>query len=132
MKEAEAQQVRWGPVDGKEAGISIVNGEFISWDKLSKEIETKILPQVEALNEYQSYYVTVEDFKGKKNWRVIINSNKEQIGGIWFGPDPEISGHPWDGLIRVGKSFNPPIIWNTFQRYSDGTYRRLTNKSQTD
>lgn len=128
MNETKPQQVRWNPVDGEEVlGIRIVDGESIDWEELKDEIMNKILPQVEDLNDYQDYSVVVKDFKGKKNWVVrIIGEDGIEIGGIWFGPDPTKPGAPYDGLIRVGKSFNPPEIWNTFQRYSDNSYHRLS------
>lgn len=126
MLETKPQQVRWGPVDGKEAGV-IVEGKFISWHKLEKEIMIKLLPQVEALNKYQTYKVIVKEHEGKKDWLVrITNSNGKEIGRIWFGPNPELPGTPYDGLVRVGKSFKPAVIWNTFQRYSDNSYRRIS------
>lgn len=126
MKETKAQQVRWGPVDGEKAGIRIVDGDFIQWEKLVEELKVKLLPQVEALNDYKNYTLITMDFKGKKDWLVrVMNKDNKEIGGMWFGPNPEIQGAPYDGLIRIGKSFKPAIIWNTFQRYSDGSYRRI-------
>lgn len=126
MKEAKAQQVRWGPVDGEKAGIKIIGGEFIPWNKLVEELKVKIIPQVEKLNDRDTYNLITADLQNKKDWIVrIMNKENMEIGGMWFGPNPEIQGAPYDGLIRIGKSFNPPIIWNTFQRYSDGSYHRI-------
>lgn len=126
MEETKAQQVRWNPVDGGEPGIRIIDSEVIAWPELIQELKTKMLPQVEQLNSHKQYSLVLKDLEEKKNWLVrIIAKDKTEIGGIWFGPNPEKAGAPYDGLIRVGKSFKPPIIWNTFQRYSDNSYRRL-------
>ncbi len=127
MEETKPQLVRWMPVDGEEAGIRIIDGGSIPWDELEREIMNKLLPQVEQLNNFSSYSIIVKDLNAKKNWVVrIVDKNGTEIGGIWFGPDPTKEGAPYDGLIRIGKSFNPPEIWNTFQRYSDDSYRRLS------
>ena len=125
--EIKTQKVRWMPVDGGEAGIS-ADGVFIPWEKLEKEIIVKLLPQVQKLNQYKGKLkVIVKDLNEKKNWLIrIVDENNNEIGGIWFGPDPTKEGHPYDGLVRVGKSFIPPVIWNTFERHSDGSYRRVS------
>ncbi len=100
---------------------------LLGWPTLQAEILSRLLPQVSALNRLGGkYLVALEDFGGKKNWTIRVSrTTGEPVGWIWFGPNPAKEGAPWDGLVRIGESFKPPVIWNTFQRYSDGTYRRL-------
>lgn len=123
-KTSRAQKIRWGPVDGLPAGFKIRGGSFIPWKRLAPEIEVKLLRQV--LEVPPESKVVLLDFAGKPDWLVrILGADGSVIGGIWAGPNPEIDGALWDGFIRVGKSFRPPVIWGVFQRWSDGTYRRL-------
>ena len=119
-----AQLVRWGPVDGREPGIQVTSGDenlFIPWIELSQEINERLIPQVEYLNGF--YNVAVNDFGKKKNWIVKVSTTSgEEVAHIWFGPDP---GKLWkyDGLVRVGLPGSPAVVWQTFQRYADGSYR---------
>jgi hypothetical protein len=50
----EPKQTRWGPLDGEQAGIFVVQGQdatklFIPWSVLKPEIEKKLFPQVVQL-----------------------------------------------------------------------------------
>ena len=119
----EPQQVRWGPVDGREAGV-FINGYdgFFPWIKLEEEIQQRLLPQVSEVPHGST--VALKDLEGKRDWVVqIIGPRGNEIGNIWLGPDPS-KDWAYDGLVRVGKPGAPPVVWDTFQRYSDGSYRK--------
>src|SRR5467141_1936149 len=105
------------------AGGQSVGGDFIPWSQLLAEIRFKLLPQVEALNRHDgNFEIVLKDLHGKKDWFMrIIAAEGQELGGIWFGPNPEAPNAAWDGLVRVGKSFTPPVIWDRFQRHSDGS-----------
>jgi len=118
----QPQQVRWGPVDGHEAGICLnVCENFIYWADLKSEIELKVFPQVGQIP--VGSIAQVSDSGGKRNWVVeVIDPSGYVLGNIWFGPNP-LNGWAYDGLIRIGEPTNPPIVWTTFERFSDGSYR---------
>jgi len=121
---AEAQETRWGPVDGLLAGISInsMNREFVGWEELEAEIKLRILPQVKAVHNWSG--IRLVDHYGKKNWIIqVLDKGGQEIGNIWFGPDP-LKNWAYDGLVRVGMPKTPPEVWQVFRRYSDGSYRR--------
>jgi len=118
------QQVRWEPVDGRAPGIC-VDGctEFIPWAELEREIQVKLLPQVARVPVGSK--VLVKELQGKQNWIVqIVDTDGKEIGHIWFGPDPA-NNWSFDGLVRVGYPGPPVAIWDVFQRYSDGSYRKI-------
>ncbi len=119
----EPQEVRWGPVDGREAGICInACDEFIPWIELREEIQQRLLLQVSEVPLGST--VALKDLAGKQDWTVqIIGPSGNEIGHVWFGPDPS-NDWAFDGLVRVGKPTVPAVIWDTFQRYSDGSYRK--------
>jgi len=118
--------VRWAPVDTGQPGINfLVNDSlpesFIPWFELEDEIRTKLLTQVIQVPE--DYNLELNTFKGKPNWRIRIEKLGTIIGHIWFGPNPE-NGWKFDGFVRIGKPEGTEV-WQTFQRYSNGTYIRL-------
>ncbi len=117
----EPQQVKWGPVDGREPGICINNCiEFISWAKLKEEVEQNLLPQVSQVPNGSAVMVT--NWEGETNFVVqIIDPNENEVGHIWFGPNP-YNNWEFDGLVRIG--YPPATVLDTFQRYSDGSYQR--------
>ena len=119
------QKVRWGPVDGLPAGIKVLGSEniFIPWQLLHTEITKKLLPQFEYIPTECS--VELDDYKNKEDWIVkILNKEKNEVAHIWFGPDPN-GLWKYDGLVRVGVTGSPPMVWQTFQRYSDNSYRGI-------
>ncbi|MES2215858.1 MAG: hypothetical protein V4481_01000 [Patescibacteria group bacterium] len=125
---AQPQTVRWGPSDALPAGIWInsKDGDFIRWSELQPELEQKLLNQVGQRIPVESRLI-VKDFNGRKDWIMrILNSAGEEIGSVWLGNNPE-NGWKFDGLIRVGESTSPKKweVWQTFQRFSDGSYRRV-------
>ncbi len=127
----EPQRVRWSPVDGGPPGISIISdpGHFVSWSRLKKEIEERLLPQIR--NVPVSSTVSLCTFRGRKNWIVrITDPSGNEVGDVWFGPDPQ-NKWVYDGLVRVGGggARGRPEVWQVFQRYSDGTYRRIAVES---
>jgi hypothetical protein len=120
------EQVRWGPADGRAPGIYIIGTqEVIPWSTLRGEIEKKILPQVLQIPAGSA--ALLQDFHGKRNWVIaVVFPDKEAFVNVWFGPDPK-KHWEFDGLVRVGQPIadNLAVVWQTFRRYSDGSYRRL-------
>src|ERR1041384_5216946 len=112
------QQTRWGPVDGKPAGICIIacdTGKFIPWDQLKPEIETKLLNQLGRVLS-PAYTVSLADFRGRRDWIVSVgDSDGKEIANVWFGPDPD-KEWAWDGLVRVGeaKKDYSHVVWQVF------------------
>ena len=133
QERGEPQRVRWGPVDQKSAGITVESSqsqEFIDWPELKGEIEMMVLPQVRVVPAGST--VEVADLGDRKNWVVEIRTpDGKVVGHLWLGPDPD-NKWKWDGLVRLGESdpdntIGSPV-WQSFQRYSDGSYRRLEAK----
>ena len=129
--EPQPQKVRWGPVDDRPAGILIDGPErvFVPWSSLKDEIEHKLLNQLGRHLPAHSRAVLC-DFRDRKDWRVRVeNAQGNRIADVWFGPDPDTKW-AFDGLVRVGvaKTDHVSEVWQVFQRYSDGSYRRLVAK----
>ncbi len=125
MEKIMPQKVRWAVNDGKPAGITTEAGEYIAWKDLKPEVEQKLINQVKTIP-VGSTVETAEKF-GKKDWIVAIMSEGNDIGHVWFGGNPD-KGWAWDGLVRLGepeKNGKGSVVWQTFQRYSDGSYRRV-------
>jgi hypothetical protein len=66
------------------------------------------------------------DYQGKKDWLVVVLTPDPQIiANVWFGNNPD-NRWVFDGLVRVGVPFEDAgEVWQVFQRYSDGSYRRI-------
>jgi formylglycine-generating enzyme required for sulfatase activity/tetratricopeptide (TPR) repeat protein len=127
----KAQQVGWGPAFyEREAGICVNNcAEFIPWVELKEELQQQLLPQVSRIPSGST--VTLKDSQEKQDWIVqVVNQNGDEIGNIWFGTDP-YNDWAFDGLVRVGSSSHPVVVWDAFQRHSDGSYRRQITPTYT-
>jgi len=124
----QAQKVSWGPPDHP-PGIAIDSPvrTFVPWSVLRPEIEQRLLPKVRVLP--VGCTVELGEFRGRKHWIVrILDPNHVEIGNIWFGTDPN-NKWAWDGKVRLGpfraKDAIPYKVWQVFERYTDGTYRRV-------
>jgi len=121
-----AQKVRWGPIDRLPAGIRVWGDEksreqFVPWPDLERELREKLLPQLFA--DPTPFKLVVQDFYSKKDWVIKILMNDENMFcWLWFGANPA-NGWQWDGLIRIG--LEGPHVLQTYQRFSDGSYRRI-------
>jgi len=128
LPKVEAQVVRWGPVEGRNPGI-LIDGtrQFVPWDTLKSEVEERLLIQL-GRHIPIGCSVQLDAFRGRENWLVrILRSDGGPIGYVWFGPNPD-NKWEFDGLVRVGEEIlriNRMIVWQVFQRYSDGSYRRI-------
>lgn len=129
-----AQKVNWGPSDGYEAGIRVfgtddVESSFVPWADLKRELQLQLLPQLFA--NPKGYVFETKDYHGKKGWLVqICNTKGAPYCDVWFGKDPD-QGWRFDGMIRVGEASERPHVWQAYQRYSDGSYRRLFSATAT-
>jgi len=57
----------------------------------------------------------------------ILDPGGKEIGHVWFGGDPTDEKWNYDGLVRLGLTISDTehVVWQVFQRYSDGSYRRI-------
>lgn len=124
-KRVHIQSVRWGPNDDLPAGIRIFadghDDQFLPWDLLELELVTHLLPQCFA--DPSGWRFALGDYNGKVHWLLhIVNRSGERLCDVWLGEAPP----DWifDGCIRVGTAEEEPHVWQTYQRYSDGSYRR--------
>ena len=120
------QKIFWGVNQGYKAGafINSLQGAFIEWKELKKELEEKVITQCPRIIPVHSK-AELKDFYGKKDWTIEIVTPKGQIlGSVWVGSDPQKNWN-LDGLVRVGHVISDTEweVWQIFQRYSDGSYR---------
>jgi hypothetical protein len=128
---AAKQEVAWAPDGGGPPGIEIRSPAtaFISFDTLKEEIPRRLFNQVDQVPDKST--IRVADLLGKPNMIVqVVKPGGEVIGNMWFGKDPRENGFNWDGLIRVGvpkemRDDRVALVWETFQRHSDGSYFKL-------
>lgn len=126
----QAQLTRWGPTDGRSPGILITNSganEFIPWTELKPDVERRLLCQL-GLHLPANCSVELDEFHGRENWLVrILDREGKPLGYVWFGTDAD-KEWAYDGLVRVGNE--NCVVWQTFQRYSDGSYWRIRVNAQ--
>ncbi len=95
------------------------------WSELKEELQNKLLSQLFAKPD--GYSFATNDYHGKKDWLVrVVNDKGEVYCGVWFGDNPD-AGWGFDGMVRVGDPSDAPHVWQTYQRCSDGSYRRLSS-----
>jgi hypothetical protein len=118
-------------LDHRPPGLRVWNVErgnrewFIEWPRLETELRTKLLPQL--LKDPSGFRVIVKSYHGKAHWLArLVDRHGVEHCALWFGVDPETNWN-FDGLIRAG-SWSPLATWQTYQRYSDGSYRRLPSR----
>jgi hypothetical protein len=116
----------WEPGgDAQQTGICVIGvggcAEFIPWAQAEEEIRQRLLPQVPIVPAEST--LALKDYQGKPNWVVqIIDPGGNEVGHVWIGKDPLNDWH-FDGKVRLGTPSTPAVVWATFQRYSDGSYR---------
>lgn len=120
------QTILWGPDYGKQEGVFInsINGKFIKWDFIAKEIEEQVLKGCPRIIPVGSSLKTLK-FYNKENHIVrIFNSSGVVVGDLWLGGNPE---KKWehDGYIRIGKAISDTEweVYQVYQRFSDSSYR---------
>ena len=124
------QKVRWVASGPKGAGVTVRNvdshfEQFITWRDLEPELAARLIPQV--LRNPAGCRFEKGDFGGKQDWVVrLLDAEGKAIGYLWLGGDAD-RNFTWDGLVRVGGNVPPPV-WQIYERYSDGTYRRLHSR----
>ena len=123
-----AQQVRWLPSQDGKTRLGLfsaddASGSFLSKKAAEKELATTLLPQLFA--DPRGWEFAVHDFNGKKDWIIwVVDKKGERYCDLWLGNNPD-AGWAWDGLIRVGDADAEPHVWQAYERYSDGEYRRV-------
>jgi hypothetical protein len=120
--------VSWMPKgDRGVPGIRVSDKEehpesFIPWEALRKELKDGLLPRL-ARNPSNFDFVE-RDYYANKDWVVtIVDANGKEICWVWLGLNPDKG--EFDGLVRIGGD-KIPHVWATFQRFSDGNYRRVS------
>ncbi|MGH8626550.1 MAG: toll/interleukin-1 receptor domain-containing protein [Gammaproteobacteria bacterium] len=131
----EPQRTRWGPNDALPAGILINEGRepFVPWDHLHLEISDRLFNQL-GQRIPTGCKAVLRDFYGRKDWTVVIMSEDgQELGYVWFGSNPS-NGWVYDGLVRVGSAIEGGAteVWQTFERFSDGSYRRVRSGRSAD
>jgi hypothetical protein len=127
-KPAEPQAVRWSPIDQRGAGMCLDAScaEFLLWGSVKDELERQVLP---ALSEIPAGSAAkLIDDQGRRDWIIaVVTAEGGMVAHVWLGADPTRN---WvnDGRVRIGTPMAPVGIFGTFQRYSDGTYRRVDVK----
>lgn len=122
--EVAAQEVDWVPNDpARGTGVCIDKcAEFISWDILKDEIKARVLPQVSRIPPGSA--LRLLDYHGRRNWIIQVNSPEGiEIAHLWIGNNPTMSWS-YDGLVHVGNPKSPAMVWDSFQRYSNGIYKK--------
>jgi hypothetical protein len=119
------QKVYWAVNQGLEAGafIDTINGEFIPWNILKYELETRAIAQCPRIIPPGSK-VEKADFFGKKDWVVhIMDNSGKQIGSVWIGGNPTKNWEQ-DGFIRIGRSISHTqwVVYQILARHADGRY----------
>lgn len=113
----------WGPDHGRDAGACLDGcSSFIPWSELRDEIERSVLPMTPNLRTGAA--ARLASLGGVKDKIIqVTDANGNVLGNIWIGVDPA-SNWRFDGIVRVGANTNPPQVWASFDRLSNGTYRR--------
>lgn len=115
-----------GVNQGLEPGAFIdrIDGEFIPWEQLKRELDTRAIVQCPRIIPPGSS-VVLNSFHGKDNWVLeILNDKNESIGSVWIGGNP-LDNWSQDGMVRIGKTISD-TEWEVYQilaRYDDGSYR---------
>lgn len=123
-----AEKVYWDPTGHRQPGIFIEDtGEFIPWPTLKEEVKNEIEPYADVRLDRTA---EVEDWDSRPNLVVVfVTPKRKAVASLWFGPDPH-NNWVFDGKVRVGQpvpqgSKKVPIVWETFQRLSNGTYEKV-------
>ena len=98
--------------------------DFIPWDVLKDELKQEVLPLVPN-NVPPGSILEIRTGLNIESNKIIdvINPKGEPIANVWIGKDP-LRGYQYDGLIRIGTPDPPVVVWATFIRYSDNSYRK--------
>lgn len=122
--QAHGVRVRWGRNDGLPAGIKIFDAnrddEFLPWRELLAEINSNLLPQM--FTDPREWHFVLNNFNGKTDWLVQVVDGQENVFcDVWFGSTPPKWTH--EGFVKIGVADDPSQVWQTYERYSDGSYR---------
>jgi hypothetical protein len=118
-----SQSLSWGPDQGKDPGACLDGcATFLPWAEFRSEIEKLVLPMTSHLPPNTSTQLAA--LAGQKA-RVIqvTDQTGTVVGNVWVGVNPAADWR-FDGLLRVGSAGSPPQVWASFERLSNGSYRR--------
>jgi hypothetical protein len=131
------EKVEWGPNNGLEPGISIEPPrlipwwpKFVPWSKLKPELTEKVVQRLARVPQRSDLRLKA-GVTGKENLLIEIMADGCINCRVWIGGDPR-RDHAFDGLIRIGRVCGSVSeIWSTFQRYTDGSYRKISDPPPT-
>ncbi len=127
--QVEPQRILWGANVHRPPGIVITSStpeEFVPWSELKPELEAGLLNQL-GRHIPAGCTLALDVFEERPDWLVrIVSPDAERIGDVWFGNNPDDDWN-YDGFVRAGIAYAKYIaeVWQVFQRYSDGSYRRI-------
>lgn len=97
---------------------------FIPWSSLKTDLEKNIIREVALVPNAATLRLSAGP-EGQINWIMqVIDSAGKEVAHVWIGSNP-LEHWKFDGLIRVGIPSEPPQVWATFRRFSDGSYNRF-------
>lgn len=121
-----AQRIYWGVNQGLAAGAFIerIDGEFIPWEILKKELEERAIVHCPKFIPPGSKIV-LRSFYGKEDWVIeILITNQTVIGSVWIGSNP-YDDWSQDGFVRIGKTISDSEheVFQVLARFPDASYR---------
>lgn len=123
-----AQRVKWD--SGAQPGMEYWDEKgigggvtFVPWADLNPQLRANLLPSLFKFS--SSYRFAAQAFGDKENLVIkILDQDAKGVAWLWLGGNPE-NGWEFDGLVRVGGDHRAEKVWQVYQRFSDGSYRRL-------
>jgi hypothetical protein len=117
------QSLSWGPDYGKDAGACLNNcAAFLPWSELQRELEKMVFPMTPNLARGAS--AKLGSFNGQDNKLVqVVDGAGNVVANVWVGVNPT-ADWKFDGILRIGSTSRPPQVWASFERLSNGNYRR--------
>ena len=118
-----SQSLSWGPDQGKDAGVCLDGcGNFVPWSEFRSELEKLVLPLTPNLPPNTS--TKLASISGQKARGIQLTDQAGNVlANVWVGVNPTADWR-FDGLLRIGSANSPPKVWASFERLSNGSYRR--------
>jgi len=118
-----SQSLSWGPDQGKDAGVCLDEcSNFVPWSEFSSELEKLVLPLTPNLPPNTS--TKLASISGQKARGIQLTDQAGNVlANVWVGVNPKADWR-FDGLLRIGSANSPPKVWASFERLSNGSYRR--------
>lgn len=117
------QSLSWGPDHGRDVGACIDGCRtFLPWSELRQELEHVVFPLTRNLPPDAS--ARLASLGGEKDKVIQVTDRTGNVlANVWVGVNPA-ADWKFDGVLRVGSATSPTRVWASFERLSNGTYRR--------